>query len=131
MADTPEEIQKAQKKYLLIGLILFVFTIITVAVATVPWLDVGKHGFDVWDMIVGLIIATFKASLVALIFMHLNHEKRSIYLFILMGAVGGISLLGLTGWAFEDPIEYGEGYTSEADGFYDPEPKNKEGEEEE
>ena len=49
MADTPEDIKNAQKKYLLIGLILFIFTVVTVAVATVPWLDFGEHGFELSD----------------------------------------------------------------------------------
>ena len=119
MADTPEEIKKAQKKYLLIGLILFVFTVVTVAVATVPWLDFGVHGFDAQDAIIGLIIATIKASLVGAIFMHLSHEKKTIYVLIVIGILMGISLMGLTGWAFEDPIEYGN--SVEGDGFYNPE----------
>ncbi len=119
MADTPEEIKKAQKKYLLIGLILFTFTIVTVAVATVPALDFGKHGFDAWDAIIGLCIASVKATLVALIFMHLNHEKKSIYLFIVLGILGGISLIGLTGWVFIDPSEYGT--ATEGNGFFNPE----------
>lgn len=119
MADTPEAIQKAKKQYLLIGLILFVFTVVTVAVATVPWLDVGDHGFDSKDAVIGLLIATFKASLVASIFMHLNHERKTIYLVLLISAVMGIVLFFLTGWAFVDPIEYGN--TVEGDRFYNPE----------
>ena len=119
MAATPEEIKTAQKKYLLIGLILFVFTVVTVAVATVPWLDFGEHGFDAQDAIIGLIIATIKASLVGAIFMHLSHEKKTIYVLIVIGILMGISLMGLTGWAFEDPIEYGN--SVEGDGFYNPE----------
>ena len=58
-------------------------TVLTVLVADPPaflyWLDVGEHGFDKWDAVVGLLIATTKASLVAVIFMHLNHEKKAIY----------------------------------------------------
>ena len=119
MADTPEAIEKAKKQYLLIGLILFVFTVVTVAVATVPWLDVGDHGFDAKDAVIGLLIATFKASLVATIFMHLNHERKTIYLVLLISAVMGIVLFFLTGWAFVDPIEYGN--TVEGDRFYNPE----------
>jgi len=119
MADTPEEIKKAEKKYLLIGLILFVFTVVTVAVATVPWLDFGEHGFDAQDATIGLIIASVKASLVGAIFMHLSHEKKTIYVLIVIGILMGISLMGLTGWAFEDPIEYGN--SVEGDGFYNPE----------
>ena len=50
MADSPQEIKKALKLYALIGALLFVFTGVTVAVATVPALDVGHHGFDHYDM---------------------------------------------------------------------------------
>tara|TARA_B100000900_G_scaffold319046_1_gene278187 strand:- start:294 stop:671 length:378 start_codon:yes stop_codon:yes gene_type:complete len=119
MADTPAEIQKAKKLYLLIGMALFVFTVVTVAVATVPWLDFGGHGFDSKDAIIGLLIATFKATLVASIFMHLNHEKKTIYVVLLISAVMGVVLMFLTGWAFTDPIEYGN--TVEGDKFYNPE----------
>jgi caa(3)-type oxidase subunit IV len=121
MADTSEEIKKAQKKYLLIGLILFVFTVVTVAVATVPWLDFGEHGFDARDATIGLVIATIKAGLVGAIFMHLSHEKKTIYVLIVIGILMGISLMGLTGWAFDDPIEYGN--SVERDGFFNPEVK--------
>jgi caa(3)-type oxidase subunit IV len=98
---------------------LFVFTVVTVAVATVPWLDFGEHGFDSKDAIIGLLIATFKATLVASIFMHLNHEKKTIYVVLLISAVMGIVLMFLTGWAFTDPIRYGN--TVEGDKFYNPE----------
>jgi caa(3)-type oxidase subunit IV len=86
MADSPELIKKSIKTYTIIGLVLFIFTGITVAVATVPALDIGVHGFDVWDMILGLLIASFKATLVGYIFMHLNHEKKAIY-WIFFGAI--------------------------------------------
>ena len=118
MADTPEAIQKAKKLYLFIGMALFVFTVVTVAVATVPWLDFGEHGFDSKDAVIGLLIASCKASLVAFIFMHLNHERKTVYFVILLSAVMGIVLVFLTGWAFTDPIEYGD--TVEGDGFYNP-----------
>lgn len=116
MADTPEAIKKTQKLYLLIGAILFIFTIVTVAVATVPALDVGRHGFDTADMILGLGIATFKASLVGAIFMHLNHEKGTIYFVFGLGIIMGIALMALTGWAYTDIINYGS--PGERDGFY-------------
>jgi caa(3)-type oxidase subunit IV len=86
MADSPELIKKSIKTYTLIGLVLFIFTGVTVAVATVPALDIGVHGFDAWDMILGLAIASFKATLVGYIFMHLNHEKKAIY-WIFFGAI--------------------------------------------
>ena len=121
MADSIAELQKAKKLYIFIGLTLFLFTGITVAVATVPALDIGKHGFDVADMTLGLGIALFKASLVMLIFMHLNHEKKLVYFLYAMGLVFGTFLMVITAWAFADPIHYGEGSVEkEKSGFYDP-----------
>ncbi len=106
MADSPEAIKKSIKLYTFIGLLLFVFTGVTVAVATVPALDFGKHGFDQVDAILGIIIATFKASLVAFIFMHLNHEKKPIY-YIFFGALCfGATLILLFAFAFIDPITF-------------------------
>jgi caa(3)-type oxidase subunit IV len=122
MADSVAEIKKAKKLYTFIGLTLFIFTGITVAVATVPALDVGGHGFDVYDMVLGLLIAAFKASLVMLIFMHLNHEKKLVYFLFIMGIVFGIFLMAITAWAFSDPISYGSGTTDQGkSGFYNPE----------
>jgi len=109
--DSPEAIKKALRLYTFIGILLFVFTGVTVAVATVPWLDFGKHGFDTADAIIGLLIATFKASLVAFIFMHLNHEKKMIYWLFGMGLFFGVCLMAITGWAYADPIKF--------DGFFD------------
>lgn len=86
MADSIEAIQKAKKTYLLVFGALLVGTVLTVLVATVPALDIGGHGFDMWDAVLGLIIASTKASLVAAIFMHLNHEKKLIY-WVFFGAI--------------------------------------------
>ena len=121
MADSVAEIQKAKKLYTFIGLTLFLFTGITVAVATVPALDVGGHGFDSLDMALGLAIASFKAGLVMFIFMHLNHEKKLVYFLFIMGIVFGVFLMVITAWAFSDPIRYGKGTEiNTKSGFYDP-----------
>ena len=104
MADTPEAIKKSVRTYMLVGSVLFIGTIITVLVATVPMLDVGIHGFDKWDCILGLTIATIKASLVAFIFMHLNHEKKAVYWLFASGLCMVCSLAGLTALAMGDPI---------------------------
>lgn len=104
MANSPEEIQKAKKTYVLVFLALLVCTVLTVAVATVEALDIGRHGFDWKDAVLGLIIATFKASLVGAIFMHLNHEKKSIYWIFFGAFIFAIALFGLTGFAEIDPI---------------------------
>lgn len=104
MADTPEAIRKSIRLYLLIGGILFAGTVLTVLVATVPALDFGRHGFDVMDCVLGLGIATTKATLVAAIFMHLNHEKKAIYWIFGSGIVFVIALFALTALAKSDPI---------------------------
>lgn len=104
MADTPEAIKKSVRTYLFVGGILFLGTILTVLVATVPFLDIGGHGFDAWDCVLGLAIATVKASLVAFIFMHLNHEKKAVYWLFGSGLVMVCSLAFLTALAMFDPI---------------------------
>jgi caa(3)-type oxidase subunit IV len=104
MADTPEAIRKSIRTYLIIGAILFAGTIITVLVATVPWLDVGHHGFDAMDAILGLAIATTKAGLVAAVFMHLNHEKKAVYWIFGSGLFFVFWLFFLIGLAKKDPI---------------------------
>jgi caa(3)-type oxidase subunit IV len=104
MADTPEAIRKSIRTYLLIGAILFGGTVLTVLVATVPMLDVGHHGFDIWDAILGLAIAATKASLVAAVFMHLNHEKKAVYWLFGSGLFFVFWLFALTGLAKKDPI---------------------------
>lgn len=106
MADSPEAIKKATRLYLFIGGLLFVGTVITVMVATQEWLDFGGHGFDAADLVIGLAIASVKASLVALIFMHLNHEKRLIYWLFGFGLFGALALVTLIALAKADPIHY-------------------------
>ena len=78
MADSPEELQKHLKLYTMVGAALLVFTVITVAVS---YVDFGSTFINV---AIGLGIATFKAGLVAMIFMHLNDEKPMIYGMILL-----------------------------------------------
>jgi len=104
MADSPEEIKKATKIYLLVFLALCIGTVVTVLVATVEALDVGRHGFDLADMVLGLIIATIKAGLVALIFMHLNHEKKAIYWIFGSGLIFVAWMGALIAFAKKDPI---------------------------
>lgn len=106
MADSPEAIQKSLRLYKIIGAVLFAGTVITVLVATQPFLDIGRHGFDVWDMILGLAIASVKASLVAAIFMHLNHEKSLIYWLFGFGIFFALAMAVLIGLAKSDPIHY-------------------------
>jgi caa(3)-type oxidase subunit IV len=118
MADSVAEIQKAKKLYFFIGMLLFFFTVVTVLVATVEALDFGDHGFDGVDATIGLIIAAFKASLVMIIFMHLNHEKPLIYFFYGLALLMAFFCLWLIGWSKSDPIQFGN--PTKVDGFYNP-----------
>lgn len=106
MADSPEAIKKSIQLYLVIGGALFVGTVLTVMVATIPALDFGAHGFDTADMVLGLAIASVKATLVAAIFMHLNHEKSLIYWVFGMGIFFAVAMAVLIGLAKWDPIHW-------------------------
>lgn len=60
------------KLYLIVFVALMILTVLTVAVSHVQL----PHP---WNIVIGLIIATIKASLVAAIFMHLKGENKFIY----------------------------------------------------
>ena len=100
MADTPEALKKHVKAYTVVGVILFFCTALTVWIATV---DLGSVELNIT---VGLVIATFKASLVALIFMHLNHEKGLIYQILLYTFFFFLGLMILTVIALFDPVYF-------------------------
>jgi caa(3)-type oxidase subunit IV len=106
MANSAEEIQKAKKTYLTIFGALLVGTVLTVLVATWYPLErhIGGHGFDKADMIVGLLIATTKATLVGFIFMHLNHEKKAVYWIFFSALVLCASMFALLFLAKYSPI---------------------------
>ncbi len=89
---------KYERNYMVVFGTLLVFTIITVAIAKVDL----EHWFHGANMTVGLIIATFKASLVMLFFMHLISEKQLIYLVMGFTFFFFVGLMGLTVWASND-----------------------------
>ncbi|HIA66143.1 TPA: hypothetical protein EYN98_08765 [Candidatus Poribacteria bacterium] len=66
------DVSQDVKKYLYVFLALAILTAVTVGVS---YVDLGIAG----GIVIALIVATIKGSLVALYFMHLNHEKKSIY----------------------------------------------------
>ena len=100
--DPAADVRKSLRLYLIVGILLFCGTLATVAVATVPWLDFGKHGFDTTDAVVGLAIASFKATLVAAVFMHLTHERRLVYFLFGLAMLHATGLLLGTAWHFSD-----------------------------
>ena len=67
--------------YLKVGIGLLILTGVTVALS---YVDFGSRANNI---IVGMIVATFKASLVAAIFMHLKGEKMTIWKFLIFNII--------------------------------------------
>ena len=93
-----DHIQKHVKGYFYVGALLFVFTVITVGLS---YVDFGSHGRNVF---IGMIVATFKASLVAAIFMHLKGERATVWRFLIFTVIFAVALFMLTWLAEADPI---------------------------
>jgi cytochrome c oxidase subunit 4 len=88
MHSDQETIKKSIRTYLTVGIMLLVFTGVTVAA--------NRFHLAVPAAItVALIIASLKGSMVASIFMHLNHEKRWIYGALILTVVFFVVLLFL------------------------------------
>lgn len=71
--------------YYMIWVTLMVFTVITAAVAFV---DLGP-----FNTVVALIIATFKATLVVLFFMHVKYTSEKMTKTVIMAAIFWLGLL--------------------------------------
>lgn len=70
--DSPEAIRRQTKLYVMVFAALAVLTVITVAVS---YLHLPLH----LAILVALLIASIKGSMVAAYFMHLISEKKAIY----------------------------------------------------
>ncbi len=105
MSDAHFDAAKTKKSFFAVGIALFVFTVVTVVVGLVPMFDIGAPGPDAADVILGLGIAGTKASLVALVFMHLNHEKGAIYKLLFFTTIMFACLMVATIFAEMDPIQ--------------------------
>lgn len=84
--------------YLKVGAALLVLTGVTVALS---YVDFGSRANNI---IVGMMVATLKASLVAAIFMHLKGEKLTIWRFLWFTAFFAFGLFMLTLLHNSDPI---------------------------
>ena len=80
------EIDKHVRAYIVVFATLLALTLITVAVS---YLHLEVHA----AVAVALVIATVKASLVALFFMHLISERQVIVLILALTAVFAVALL--------------------------------------
>src|SRR6266571_2716327 len=91
-------VQKHVRGYLMVGATLLAFTAITVALSYV------NFGTQKANIAVALLVATFKAGLVAAIFMHLAAEKRLIYRVLIFTGFIVLGLSWLTFLAWYDPV---------------------------
>jgi cytochrome c oxidase subunit IV len=104
MADATHDWAHHKKIYTIIGVLLFICTGLTLALGLWAPLDVGPPGPTPGDYVIGLALAGTKASLVAVIFMHLNHEKGLIYKTLVFTFLFFVALMALTLFAGFDPI---------------------------
>lgn len=95
-AHEMEHIRSHLRFYWAIFGALGVFTLITVGVAQI---DFGSHANN---FAIGLLIATVKAALVALFFMHLWGEKKLIYRILAFTVFFAIGLFALSLLAYFD-----------------------------
>jgi caa(3)-type oxidase subunit IV len=92
------DVSKHIRAYLMVGGTLLLFTAITVALSYV------NFGTQKANVAVAMVVASFKAGLVAAIFMHLSSEKRMIYRILIFTVFFVLGLFFLTYLAWYDPI---------------------------
>jgi len=93
----PAAVKKSVRTYVMIGLFLYIGTIITVAANQV-------HLAVPLAITVALIIATIKGSMVASVFMHLSHEKQWIYGSLILTVAFFIVLMAVPIFTISDTI---------------------------
>lgn len=87
-ASDVESIRRQTKSYIVVFVTLMVMTVLTVAVSYFK-MPVGLA------ILVALVIASFKGSLVASVFMHLSHERKVIYWVLLVTVIFFIVLMAI------------------------------------
>ena len=92
------DVSKHVRGYLMVGGTLLFFTALTV------FLSYVNFGSQKANVAVALVVATFKAGLVAYIFMHLSAEKKLIYRILIFTAIFVLGLFWLTYLAWYDPV---------------------------
>lgn len=95
-------VQQHMRACIAVFVALLVFTIITVAIS---YVDFGSHELNIG---IGLLIATFKAFLVAAYFMHLISEKKLIYTVLGFTGFFFVGLMALTLISYEDIPNLGD-----------------------
>ena len=95
--NATQDIKNEINSYIKVFGALGVLTVVTVAVASLKF-SIGLA------VLVAMVIATVKGSLVASFFMHLAHEKKLIYLLLFITLVFLMSLLFITFGTIGDQV---------------------------
>lgn len=90
-----EEVRKHVRIYMIVFASLAFLTVVTVAVGYL-------HLPITWALLIALLIATIKGTLVASFFMHLISEKKVVYSFLILTVVLLLALFVLTISSFHD-----------------------------
>jgi len=85
-AHAADDVKKSVKTYYMIFGALMVFTVLTVAVSYL-------HLPLALAILIALVVATIKGSLVAMFFMHLMHERKVIYWALILTVIFFIFLM--------------------------------------
>ena len=99
-APNVHDVSKHVRGYLLVGAALLFCTALTVFLS---YVDFGSRKANV---AVAMVLATFKAGLVAYIFMHLSAEKKLIYRILIFTAIFVLGLFWLIYLAWYDPVHH-------------------------
>jgi cytochrome c oxidase subunit 4 len=83
---TPAEVAKHVRTYVVVFIALAALTVITVAVSYV-------HLSIFWAVVIAMIVASVKGTLVAAFFMHLISERVAIYATLVLSAIFFIMLM--------------------------------------
>jgi caa(3)-type oxidase subunit IV len=105
MHSDQAEIRKSVRSYMMVFVMLMIFTVITVAASRFE-LAVPAA------ITLALIIAAMKGSMVAAVFMHLSHEKRWVYGTLLLTGAFFIVLLLLPLFTSLDTLAVGSPWTA-------------------
>jgi cytochrome c oxidase subunit IV len=88
MHSDPAAVQKSVRSYMIVFVMLMIFTVITVAVSRFQFAVPVAIG-------IALVIAAMKGSMVAAVFMHLSHERRWVYGTLVLTVIFFVVLLML------------------------------------
>jgi cytochrome c oxidase subunit 4 len=97
-APHSHDVSKHVRGYLMVGGTLLVCTALTVFLS---YMDFGSPKANI---AVAMVLATFKAGLVAYILMHLSAEKKLIYRVLIFTVIFVLGLFWLTYLAWYDPV---------------------------